>query len=117
MDDATLASLRASLDAHRTNLRREIEALGADADSDETAFADDRGFADSAHSTAERSRLLSLVTVLRENLRDVQRALAKVEAGAYGTCERCGRAIGADRLEAIPWATLCIECKQLGTAG
>jgi RNA polymerase-binding protein DksA len=114
MDEATHTSLHASLDTHRANLRREIEALGADPDSDETAIADDRGFADSAHSTAERSRLLSLLTALRANLEDVQHAIAKLDAGAYGTCERCGRPIGADRLEALPWAALCIDCKQRG---
>jgi RNA polymerase-binding protein DksA len=117
MDDATIGTLRAALDAHRTNLRREIEALGADPDSDGTAFVEDRGFADSAHSTAERSRLLSLVTALRENLEDVQRALAKMEAGTYGTCERCGKPIAPERLEALPWAILCIDCKQRGAAG
>jgi RNA polymerase-binding transcription factor len=117
MDDATLASLRASLEVHRANLRREIEALGADPDSDETAFVDDRGFADSAHSTAERSRLLSLVTALRENLEGVQHALEKMEAGTYGTCERCGKPIAPERLEALPWAALCIDCKQRGAAG
>ena len=116
MDPERLASLRSSLEEHRANLRAEIVTLGADPDSDETAFVDDRGFADSAHSTAERSRLLSVVTALRENLRDVRHALDSVEAGTYGACERCGEQIGFERLEALPWATLCIDCKRRGTA-
>jgi DnaK suppressor protein len=115
MDPDILASRRASLEEHRANLRGEIATLGADPDSDGTAFVEDRGFADSAHSTAERSRLLSVVTALRENLRDVERALAKIEAGRYGACERCGRPISPERLEALPWAALCIECKRAGT--
>jgi RNA polymerase-binding transcription factor len=114
MDPAGPTPFRTSLEEHRANLRHEIATLGADPDSDETAFADDRGFADSAHSTAERSRLLSVVTALRENLRDVEHALAKIETGTYGRCERCGLPIAAERLEALPWAALCIDCKRRG---
>ena len=37
---------------------------------------------------------------------------ARIEDGTFGTCERCGQPIGAERLEALPWATLCIEDKR-----
>jgi DnaK suppressor protein len=36
-----------------------------------------------------------------------------MDSGTYGTCERCGRPIAEERLEAIPWALLCIDCKKL----
>lgn len=117
LDEGMLAALRSTLEEQRDNLRREIEEQGADPDSDEVAFADDAGFADRSHSTAERSRLISVVKALRENLRDTERALAKMHAGTYGTCERCGRPISPERLEALPWALLCIDCKQKGVAG
>ena len=42
----------------------------------------------------------------------VERALEKLAAGTYGTCERCGRPSAPERLDALPWATLCIDCKQ-----
>lgn len=45
---------------------------------------------------------------LRVMLADVERAEAKLADGSYGTCDVCGRAIGADRLEARPWATRCV---------
>jgi RNA polymerase-binding protein DksA len=93
-------------------LRKEIGDQGADPDSDDLGADLDRGFADSAHSTAERARLVALVEELRQNLRDVDHALGKIERGGYGVCERCGHPIGAERLEAIPWARLCIACKQ-----
>lgn len=105
----------ASLTEQRTHLREEIGALGADPDSDEVTFVDDAGFADRSHSTEERSRLISVARALRSNLRDVDRALSKVEAGTYGGCERCGRAISEERLDALPWALLCIDCKQRGS--
>jgi DnaK suppressor protein len=117
LDDATMGSLRAALQEQWANLRREIEEQGADPDSDELAFRDDAGFSDRSHSSEERSHLVSVVKALRSNLHDVDRALAKMDAGTYGICERCGNPISPERLEAIPWTTLGIDCKQKGIAG
>ena len=103
---------RAALDDQRRELVREIEDLGADPASDGLSFEADAGFSDRSHSTEERARTLAVLRALRSNLQDVDRALAKLDAGTYGTCERCGRPIGAERLEAIPWALLCIDCKR-----
>jgi DnaK suppressor protein len=111
------AGLRRILEEQRVNLRREIAEQGAAPDADEVAFAQDTGFSDRSHSTEERSRLISLVRALRSNLRLVDRALTKMDAGTYGICERCGRPIGPERLEALPWAMLCIDCKQRGVGG
>lgn len=112
MDEATLASLRDELVRHRDHLRAEIGSQGADPDSDDVTFVDDAGFADRSHSTEERSRLISVVRALRSNLLDVQRGLSKMDAGTYGICEGCGGRISPERLEALPWALLCIDCKQ-----
>jgi DnaK suppressor protein len=114
IEAAKLAELRGALEEQRDNLRKEIVELGGDPDSDDAAIDVERGFADSAHSTAERARLLSVMKALRANLRWVQRALAKMELGTYGVCERCGNPISVERLEALPWAILCIDCARLG---
>jgi len=111
-DDVALDRLRAQLERQRSDLRSEIEHQGADPDRDELTFADDPGFSDRSHSTEERSRLISVVRALRSNLHDVDRGLAKLSAGTYGICERCGSPISPDRLEAIPWTVLCIDCKR-----
>jgi RNA polymerase-binding transcription factor DksA len=103
---------RPALDAQRLELRHEIADLGADPDSDEVLFEADPGFSDRSHSTEERARTIAVVGALRSNLLDVDRALDKLAAGTYGTCERCGGPIAAERLEAIPWALLCIDCKR-----
>jgi DnaK suppressor protein len=117
LDETTLSALRDQLEAQRAELRKEIEELGADPDSDDLSFADDRGFSDRSHSAEERLRLISVSRALRSNLRDVERALTKMETGTYGTCERCGNQIALERLEALPWALLCIDCKQKGISG
>lgn len=114
LEPSKLAELRVELEQQRENLRKEIVEQGGAPDSDDAAIDVERGFADSAHSTAERARLLSVMKALRSNLRWVDRALTKMELGTYGTCERCGNPIGIERLEALPWAILCIDCKQKG---
>ncbi|HEU4528367.1 MAG TPA: TraR/DksA C4-type zinc finger protein [Actinomycetota bacterium] len=112
--EAKLAELRGALEQQRDNLRREIEDQGGDPDSDDAEIDVERGFADSAHATAERARTLSVMKALRANLRWVDRAITKMDLGTYGTCERCGGPVGIERLEALPWAILCIDCKRKG---
>ena len=46
---------------------------------------------------------------LQLTLADVDRAIEKLEDGTYGTCDVCGNPIGDERLEALPWAVLCVE--------
>jgi DnaK suppressor protein len=108
----TEEEIRSALERQRDDLRHEIAEQGGDPDRDEIAFVGDAGFADRSHSTEERSRLLSVVRALRSNLHDVELALAKLDAGTYGTCERCGQPIAPERLAAIPWALLCVDCKR-----
>ena len=43
----------------------------------------------------------------------VDEALARLDAGAFGTCVRCRRPVAPARLEALPWAARCIECERL----
>jgi RNA polymerase-binding transcription factor len=114
LDDSRLEAFRAALQKQRDNLRREITEQGADPDSDDVEIDVERGFADSAHSTMERARVVSVIKALRANLRWVDRALRKMDRGTYGDCERCGNPIAPERLEALPWAILCIDCKQRG---
>ncbi|HET9723500.1 MAG TPA: TraR/DksA C4-type zinc finger protein [Actinomycetota bacterium] len=111
---AKKAVLRAALEQQRENLRREIQDQGGDPDSDDAEIDVERGFADSAHAAAERARTLSVMKALRANLRWVDRAITKMDLGTYGICELCGAPIGLERLEALPWAILCIDCKRKG---
>jgi DnaK suppressor protein len=114
IDEAMRADLQVALEELRDNLRKEIADQGGDPDSDDAAIDVERGFADSAHSTAERARLIAVMKALRSTLRWVDRALKKMDLGTYGTCERCGNPIPVERLEALPWAILCVDCARKG---
>jgi DnaK suppressor protein len=114
IEETKVAELRSALVEQRDNLRKEIADQGGDPDSDDAAIDVERGFADSAHSTAERARMIAVMKALRANLRWVNRGLTKMDLGTYGTCERCGNEIPIERLEALPWAILCVECARKG---
>lgn len=101
-----------ALTKERTHLVHQLDELGAAESGDLRADLDFGGsFADAAAVTAERTEVLGLVESLKSQLNDVDKALAAIEAGTYGTCENCGKGIGADRLEFRPASVLCVDCK------
>jgi len=64
-----------------------------------------------ANDAFELEKGLALEEKLRNTLTGIGCALEKYEAGTYGLCDSCGRPIEMARLEALPWANLCLECK------
>jgi len=69
--------------------------------------------ADVGTETFQRELDATILGVLNQDAAQVEEALERRRAGTYGTCDRCGRPIGAERLEARPEATLCIDCQHL----
>jgi len=100
-----LATLRAQLEDERASLRQQLTDLGAG----DTALSFDENFADSGQVAAEQGENRMLVASLSDQLRDVERALAKFDQGEYGKCETCGKEIAEARLEAMPAARHCID--------
>jgi RNA polymerase-binding protein DksA len=72
----------------------------------------DNHLAETATVTYDRE----LDNTLEENservLAEIDAALERIEGGTFGTCEKCGKPIGDERLEALPYATQCIDCKR-----
>jgi RNA polymerase-binding transcription factor len=62
----------------------------------------------------EQQRDLALRDRSRLELHRVEVALRRLDDGTYGTCESCGNPIAPERLEAIPWVGLCIDCARKG---
>ena len=52
-----------------------------------------------------------------QELGRVERALARIDDGDYGSCLECGEAIAVARLQAQPWASLCIDCQSARETG
>jgi DnaK suppressor protein len=102
---------RVALLEERERIEKTLESLRDD-ETEEKPAAGDNHLAETATATLDRE----IDDTLEENsarmLEAIDGALARVEAGTYGTCEKCGREISAERLEAYPWASLCIDCKR-----
>jgi DnaK suppressor protein len=64
-----------------------------------------------ATESLELEKRLALEKQVSEHLAEIEHALHKFEDGTYGLCDDCGKPIPPDRLEALPYASLCMECK------
>jgi len=72
----------------------------------------DNHLADDATSTYDRELDATLENNEERMLDAIDAALRRIDAGTYGICSNCGEPIPAERLEAVPWATQCIDCKR-----
>jgi RNA polymerase-binding protein DksA len=79
----------------------------------ELSGGSDNHLADIATHTYDRELDSTLEESEGVHLAHVEAALKRIDAGTYGICENCGRPIQPERLEAMPWVTLCIDCKRL----
>jgi RNA polymerase-binding transcription factor len=95
----------AELNGQRHDLEEATGASLADS-TGEVGF--DEEFADAGTYTFERERDLSLVDNTKDLIDKVEHALARIGDGSYGRCEACGNPIEAERLDALPYSTLCL---------
>lgn len=103
------------LEKRREELLRELNVDAVQvADNDYDAKFVDYGDKDdeNAAEVATFEKNLSLEKTLEVSLFNVNKALEKIEQGNYSICEKCGKAISPERLEAFPSASSCMECKQ-----
>ena len=105
---------RQLLTEERTRLQGLLSRIDDTADaSQEDSLSElstaDQHPADVGSETFERTKNLSLQEDVDGRLTDIERALEKLDAGTYGTCEICGNAIPDERLEIVPAARHCVE--------
>ena len=72
----------------------------------------DNHLGDAASGTLDREIDYTLEGHSEQVIQQIDVALARIEEGTYGTCANCGRPIPEERLEARPWASLCIDCQR-----
>jgi DnaK suppressor protein len=114
-----LVEARAELLAERQRTQTRLAGLERDFASSvaaaEAANTDDEHDPEGATLAFERQHVAALSDAARDRLRQIGEALARIDAGTYGQCSRCGGPIGAERLAARPTANTCIDCA--GRAG
>ncbi len=64
-----------------------------------------------ATESFELEKRLALEKQIKDHLAEVEHALRKFDEGTYGLCDNCGQPINPARLEALPQANLCVNCK------
>jgi len=72
----------------------------------------DKDFSEQAVETENDEVLDALGNTAREEVEKIRLALARIDAGTYGICLRCGEPIRKERLTALPYAKLCIHCAE-----
>jgi RNA polymerase-binding protein DksA len=88
------------------------ENPGSIADETEELTFQDNHLGDVATATFDREMASTLEENSTHVLSEIDAALARIEDGTFGICQRCGNQIVEERLHALPWATLCIDCKR-----
>jgi RNA polymerase-binding transcription factor DksA len=112
----TLERLRRRLLEERERLLRQSEELAAEAEQlareregGDTQFDEESGEGDTVNVERERDLLLSASA--RQDVEDIDEALVRLKRGTYGVCKYAGRRLPLERLELLPWADVCVDCK------
>ncbi len=111
----TLERFRKRLETEKARLEEQIadyqrdleEARLTESSSDRSP---DPGNAEASSMKLEYAKELSIEQNTLDLLSKVDRALRQVESGSYGICESCGSSIPVERLDVLPYSTLCVDC-------
>lgn len=112
---STIEKFRARLEEERVRLEGLIddyeqeleEARLSESSSDRSP---DPGNAEASSTKLEYAKELSIEQNTLDLLGKVERALELIDDGTYGICESCGKSIPLNRLDVLPYATLCVDC-------
>jgi len=110
-----LENMKARLEHKRAELQASIDELRKEAVSSVKALTPEREAQESEDVAADlsgRERERSVFATELMLLMEVQHALKRIAEGTYGCCMVCGQPIAEKRLEALPWAALCIKDQQ-----
>jgi len=106
---------RERLENEKERLRALIHNLSDDSgdEADRSAGGElssvDQHPGDMGSETFEREKNMAILSTLGDQVAEVDQALKRLEAGDYGSCEKCGKPIGDERLEVVPTARYCVE--------
>jgi RNA polymerase-binding protein DksA len=106
-----LFALRRKLSNNVSHIETEALRTGSEAAA-ELSDVPVEHLADRGTENFARDMMISILQNSEAEIHDIDTALDKIDAGTFGKCESCGGAIPRVRLKALPFARLCIECKQ-----
>ena len=109
MDTATA---RKRLEEMRGELDKSITVLQGEQPTDRSGSDSPQDPADAGTNLSENDRTQAVVAAAKVQLSAVKDALQRIERGTYGTCAACGAPIPEERLDAVPYATLCLDDKR-----
>ena len=101
-----------SLAKHAKIIKHDGEESGA-----ELSKAHSNHMADQGTDEYQYEATIQFASTEGRYLYHIEQALSRIEDGSYGKCESCTKNIGIERLKALPYARLCIECKEKEEAG
>lgn len=107
-----LVDERVSYTKQAEELKAEADSLALEHEPGDVQFDEEGG--EGGTSNVDRELDLVLSAQARAAVVEIDRALAKIETGSYGMCEQCGQPIPQARLQALPYASLCVACKSGG---
>jgi RNA polymerase-binding transcription factor len=112
-----IEDLKGRLEQEQVELREQLSTIEEEAfAATQSELSGDVGLddesADAGTATFEREKDLSIENNVRDLLAKIDRALARIADGSYGTCERCGKPIEKARIKALPYVDLCIRDAQ-----
>jgi RNA polymerase-binding protein DksA len=96
---------------------RRRDLLGRVSQLENSALRDNRQdfsvdhMADAGSDSYDQDFTLGLMEAEQQEVRDIMAAIERIQEGTFGVCETCGQPLAKPRLEAIPYARLCVECK------
>lgn len=99
---------RTTLTAKLAEIDEEMATMEEKPD-DQGAIAFGKRIGEGTSMAVDRLAAVAVHDQLQLTRTDVVRALAKLDDGSYGVCDVCHQPIGDGRLEALPWAVLCVE--------
>jgi RNA polymerase-binding protein DksA len=105
-----LAQERRRIQAALDNLHEENPGSITDETGEDAVY--DNHLADTATVTYDRELDYTLEENAEHMLAEIDAALQRIDDGSFGRCTNCGKEIAPARLEARPWATLCIDCQR-----
>ena len=108
MDAETPIDPRTALLAERRRVLEELDDIEVETPGQMTYGSQ----AAAATHVFEQQRDLALLDHNRQHLAEIDAALARLDEGTYGACSSCRREIAPERLEALPWTPLCIDCSR-----